>query len=247
MGWDTEARVGQLEPIADWRTWVIIADRGWGKTRVLAEAAVKMAKVPGSVIAVIEPFTHDSSAALWSEINRVAPSARLEPAGRKLVFQNGSRAMLFNARDRWQDELRGLSVDGVVADRVSDWPEPIGIQWAPQSKNGRLIVASEWAPVVPDLLLALKNDRAGDLALTASVSPAQEDITGSIRARGAEDTEFAIGDVVALRSGGPAMTISDIDGTTAACCWFREHSAEPSGGRFPVSVLWRAVRSQEAK
>ncbi|EME9804124.1 DUF2158 domain-containing protein [Vibrio alginolyticus] len=31
---------------------------------------------------------------------------------------------------------------------------------------------------------------------------------------------FSIGDCVQLKSGGPVMTISDIDGTTVRCQWF---------------------------
>jgi uncharacterized protein YodC (DUF2158 family) len=46
---------------------------------------------------------------------------------------------------------------------------------------------------------------------------------------------FAIGDRVCLKSGGPAMTIDTVDGTTIGCVWFikdRRHS-----GYFPAACL----------
>ena len=35
--WRAVARPEQLEPPGDWSTWLILAGRGWGKTRVGAE------------------------------------------------------------------------------------------------------------------------------------------------------------------------------------------------------------------
>ena len=35
--WDFWARPNQVEPVGDWNTWLILAGRGFGKTRVGAE------------------------------------------------------------------------------------------------------------------------------------------------------------------------------------------------------------------
>ena len=47
---------------------------------------------------------------------------------------------------------------------------------------------------------------------------------------------FAPGDVVQLKSGGPAMTVSELDKSMAMCIWFRPEG-KPEHHAFPVSVL----------
>lgn len=36
------------------------------------------------------------------------------------------------------------------------------------------------------------------------------------------EQEYKIGDVVRLKSGGPAMTIIEVEGTSLTCLWFAE-------------------------
>jgi uncharacterized protein YodC (DUF2158 family) len=40
------------------------------------------------------------------------------------------------------------------------------------------------------------------------------------------ETEFSVGDVVQLRSGGTRMTIEHIDGDQVACTWFESKKLE---------------------
>lgn len=37
VGWRTIARANQLPPEGDWAIWLLLAGRGFGKTRTLAE------------------------------------------------------------------------------------------------------------------------------------------------------------------------------------------------------------------
>ena len=51
--WAIWAHEGQLAPVGDdWRVWLIMAGRGFGKTRAGAEWVVEMAR-PGTAIALV--------------------------------------------------------------------------------------------------------------------------------------------------------------------------------------------------
>ncbi|HEV3110067.1 MAG TPA: DUF2158 domain-containing protein [Candidatus Binataceae bacterium] len=49
---------------------------------------------------------------------------------------------------------------------------------------------------------------------------------------------FQVGDVVKLKSGGPLMTIEEIDGDRAHCLWFKGDKRET--GTFPLATLTKA-------
>src|SRR5205814_6431725 len=55
--WVTKARPAQRTPIGDWGTWLILAGRGWGKTRTGAEDVAFYAMA--NDIAVIAPTYSD--------------------------------------------------------------------------------------------------------------------------------------------------------------------------------------------
>jgi phage terminase large subunit-like protein len=58
--WSSIARPEQLPPPGDWRTWLILAGRGWGKTRTGAETVASWVR-EGSArrIAVVAPTLAD--------------------------------------------------------------------------------------------------------------------------------------------------------------------------------------------
>ena len=47
---------------------------------------------------------------------------------------------------------------------------------------------------------------------------------------------FQPGDLVRLRSGGPAMTVDSVKGNQADCFWTGE-DGQPNAERFPIDVL----------
>lgn len=52
--WADQARSDQLPPVGDWFVWLILAGRGWGKTRTGAEWVAEMARrYPGCRIALV--------------------------------------------------------------------------------------------------------------------------------------------------------------------------------------------------
>src|SRR5260370_41957078 len=58
--WEFWARPNQLDPNTDWRTWLLLAGRGFGKTRCGAEWVRKRARInPASRIALVGPTAAD--------------------------------------------------------------------------------------------------------------------------------------------------------------------------------------------
>ena len=60
LNWFKTARKNQLTPKGDWNTWLVLAGRGWGKTRTGAQdiAFYGLTK-PNSRIAIVTPFDRD--------------------------------------------------------------------------------------------------------------------------------------------------------------------------------------------
>ncbi len=58
--WRIFARPGQLPPPGDWRNWLILAGRGFGKTRSGAEWVRRQAKAGAGRIALIAPTIADA-------------------------------------------------------------------------------------------------------------------------------------------------------------------------------------------
>lgn len=49
--------------------------------------------------------------------------------------------------------------------------------------------------------------------------------------------DFEIGDTVVLKSGGPLMTVTDIDGEMVSCTWFEKKQDKAYEGTFKSSIL----------
>lgn len=109
--WVYSGRGGQLPPPGDWRVWLILAGRGFGKTRAGAEW-VRMAARSGTArIALVAADLAEARTVMVegaSGILAVSPAAERPlwaPALRRLTWPTGARAMLFSAAD--PDSLRG--------------------------------------------------------------------------------------------------------------------------------------------
>jgi uncharacterized protein YodC (DUF2158 family) len=57
----------------------------------------------------------------------------------------------------------------------------------------------------------------------------------------AEKGGVAVGDVVRLKSGGPDMTVSEFDGTTAVCEW-QNLKGVPMRRRYAPALLQKLIR-----
>lgn len=110
--WRLFARKAQLPPAGDWHTWLVMAGRGFGKTRAGAEWVRSLAEAdPGARIALVGATLADVRAVMVegeSGVLAVCPPGRrpsFEPSLRRLSWPNGAEAVLFSAGE--PEALRG--------------------------------------------------------------------------------------------------------------------------------------------
>ena len=110
--WAMKAREAQLPPPGDWRTWLIMAGRGFGKTRAGAEWVRMLAESdPAARIALVAASLTEARAVMVEGesglIACCAPDNRpvFEASLRRVRFPNGATAQLFSAAD--PETLRG--------------------------------------------------------------------------------------------------------------------------------------------
>jgi phage terminase large subunit-like protein len=110
--WKFWARPDQLPPEGDWFVWMILAGRGWGKTRTGAEWIRKQAHdFPGCRIALIGETAADCrDVMIKGDSGLIACDPTLSeecwsPTNRCLTWPNGSKAWTYNATE--PDQLRG--------------------------------------------------------------------------------------------------------------------------------------------
>ncbi len=127
--WALWARPAQLAPPGDWRIWLVLAGRGWGKTLAITQWAIRQARaLPKSRGALVAPTEADARDVLVegeSGILSVAPpdfTPKFEPSKRRLTFPNGSTARLFSADE--PNRLRGPQHHWAACDEVAVWDRP---------------------------------------------------------------------------------------------------------------------------
>jgi len=124
--WRLWARPKQLPPPTNWQVWLLMAGRGFGKTRAGAEWIRGLAEGAGQPELGLVGATFDDVRQVMVE----GPSGVLSisPKGgrpqwfvsrRLLVWPNGVRATVFSA-DR-PDQLRGPEFGYVWADEIAKW------------------------------------------------------------------------------------------------------------------------------
>lgn len=161
--WPTLARPDQLPPPGDWRTWLVKAGRGWGKTRVGAEW-VRGAKDTVGRIALVAPTAADARDVMVegeSGILAISPPSDrpvYEPSKRRLTWSNGAIATTYSADE--PDRLRGPQHDAAWADEVAAWRYPqtwdmlmFGLRLGADPR----VVATTTPKMVP-LMRAIAND-----------------------------------------------------------------------------------------
>ena len=124
--WSVWRRPKQRTPKGDWRVWLILAGRGFGKTRTGAEfvreqvesgRAGRIALV-GATAADVRDTMIEGASGLLS----VFPPDRrpvYEPSKRRVTFDNGATAVAFSADQ--PDRLRGPNHDLAWADELAAW------------------------------------------------------------------------------------------------------------------------------
>ena len=124
--WQGWARDNQMPPERAWRTWLIRAGRGFGKTRAGAEwvrdvarndPKARIALVGASLQEVRTVIVEGDTGILAASPGALAP--HYESSLRKLTWENGAEAYLYSAAE--PDSLRGPQHSHAWCDEVSKW------------------------------------------------------------------------------------------------------------------------------
>ncbi|MGE4322913.1 MAG: DNA-packaging protein [Sphingobium sp.] len=125
--WRWMARPEQLPPEGEWRIWLMMAGRGFGKTRAGAEWVREIAEADGTArIALIGATLGEARSVMVegpSGLLSIAPwwnRPAFAPALRRLIWPNGAMAILFGAAE--PESLRGPQFSHGWADEIAKWP-----------------------------------------------------------------------------------------------------------------------------
>jgi phage terminase large subunit-like protein len=130
--WNFWGRPEQQEPDGDWSTWLILAGRGFGKTRTGSEWVRKIMCGPtplaaGRVqrLALVAETAADARDVMTegpAGILAVHPPGhrpKYSPSIRRLTWPNGSQATLYSAED--PEQLRGPEHEAAWSDETAKW------------------------------------------------------------------------------------------------------------------------------
>lgn len=124
--WELHARQKQLPPPGDWTTWIVMAGRGFGKTRVGAEWVRMMVETGRAKrIALVAPTVSDAREVMVegeSGVLAVSPPwnrPAFSPSKRRLTWPNGAIATTYSSDT--PERLRGPQHDAAWGDEIGSW------------------------------------------------------------------------------------------------------------------------------
>ena len=121
---------GQMPPVAGgWRTWLMMAGRGYGKTRAGAEWIHRIALGPpvrialvGATIEEARNIMVEGMSGLLSVARRTRTKVTWEPSKGQLIWPRGTKAQLFSGDNG--EGLRGPEHHFAWCDELSKWRQP---------------------------------------------------------------------------------------------------------------------------
>jgi phage terminase large subunit-like protein len=132
LTWALIARPEQLAPPGLWHVWLILAGRGFGKTRSGAEWTVgevesgrcRRFALVGSTSADVRDIMIEGESGIMSlyASRPVDDRPIYEPSKRRITWPNGAIATAYSAEE--PDRLRGPQHDGFWADELAAWDDP---------------------------------------------------------------------------------------------------------------------------
>ncbi len=243
--WRLWARAEQLPPDGDWRIWLILAGRGFGKTRAGAEWVRALADAdPQARIALVAASLGEARSVMVegeSGLLAVCPDGHFpafEPSLKRVCWPNGAQAMLYSAAE--PDSLRGPQHSHAWCDELGKWDNASGRAeraWDNLLLGLRLgddprVLATTTPRAVP-LVQRLHGAAAGEVAVTRGASEANRD---NLPPRYLEDIRRTFGKTALGRQELDGELIADLPGAL----WTRallEACREPA----PVDGLMRVV------
>lgn len=123
--WDVWARPEQKTPPGLWRLWLILAGRGWGKTRTGAEAireaveaGVKRIALVGATVGDVRDVMIDGESGLLAVFPKHAQPV-YQTSKRRVVFHTGAYATIYTSEK--PRRLRGPQHELAWADELAAW------------------------------------------------------------------------------------------------------------------------------
>lgn len=117
------ARPEQIAPAGDWDIWLVLAGRGFGKTRTGAEMVrEEVESARSGRIGLIAETAADARDVMVAELLRIFPKDQrpvYKSSKRSITFHNGAEAFTYNATE--PDQLRGPQHDFLWHDELAKW------------------------------------------------------------------------------------------------------------------------------
>lgn len=127
--WPLWARDSQIAPPGDWSVWLVMAGRGFGKTRTGAEwVRARIESGASGRIALVARTPADARDVMIegdSGLMNVCPPwnrPKYEPTKRRLTWPNGAFALAFSSHE--PDQLRGPQFEAAWCDELASWEYP---------------------------------------------------------------------------------------------------------------------------
>ena len=176
--WPFWARPAQAVPTGRWRTWLVMAGRGFGKTRMGAEWVRQIARdQPDASIALVAATYAEARTVMVEGRSGVlavhAPGdrPRFDPSLRRLEWANGATAHLYSAAE--PEGLRGPEHTHGWGDEVAKWPDALAA-WTSLSmavrQGARPQLMATTTPRAVPLLRALKAEKRVRLTTGATLA-----------------------------------------------------------------------------
>lgn len=120
--WEWRARPNQLAPEGDWRTWLALAGRGFGKTEAGAQWIRQRVKDGARSIALIAETQKDLEEVMVARILKISPpdempKVRYKPV--RITWPCGAEALGYNGTE--PDQLRGPEFDTAWVDELAKY------------------------------------------------------------------------------------------------------------------------------
>ncbi len=122
--WRAWARPEQIAPVGDWSYWLVLAGRGFGKTKTGAEWVREKKETCGR-LALVAPTAGDARDVMVEGVSGILACSppwdrpHYEPSKRRLTWKNGAIATLYSAED--PEALRGPQFGAGWADELCAW------------------------------------------------------------------------------------------------------------------------------
>ena len=180
--WSVWGRPEQQAPVGDWNIWLVMAGRGFGKTRLASEWVREQAKFTNTgqrrfaLVARTAADVRDVIVEGESGIINVSPPSErplYEPSKRRLTWPNGNTATCFTADE--PDSLRGPQFTHAWGDEIAAWrqtPDAAGmtafdnLRVGTRLGNNPQMVVTTTPKRVPLLYKLIDESKSGRVVIT---------------------------------------------------------------------------------